>query len=267
MDELKRALVNATLKILKQLIRILMRYDISHAEFSEIAKRAYVDAAYDYFSIPSRKTTHSRVAVLTGLSRKEVLRISQLVENEAVILQKTPANRAARVIGGWLRDNDFCQADNEPKPLSLKGSNGSFEELAARYGGDVTVGSILEELQRVGAVTVDGNQTIALCHHAYIPDASRAEKIGIVATCTADLLSTAAHNIENDKDNARFQRQVVYHTIPENVAEEFKNYSHDKSLALLLDYNRWLGKHKNRKGNTGNERTKRIGVGIYHFEE
>ena len=65
-DAVKIALAKATLKILKPLIQILMRHDISHGEFSELAKRAYVEVAFKHFSIPSRKTTNSRVAVLTG---------------------------------------------------------------------------------------------------------------------------------------------------------------------------------------------------------
>jgi len=115
MDEVKKALAKATLKILKPLIQILMRHDISHGEFTELAKRAYVEVAMQHFAIPSRKTTNSRVAVLTGLSRKEVLRIVGELENEAPTLEKATPNRASKVVGAWLRDSDFSSDDNEPK--------------------------------------------------------------------------------------------------------------------------------------------------------
>ena len=266
MDAIKRALLKATLKILKPLVQILMRYEISHGEFSVIAKQAYVDVAYDKFSIPSRKTTYSRVAVLTGLSRKDVVRISESREGDLPKLKKASANRVSRVVSGWLRDADFCDANNQPKSIPLKGTAGSFEELVGRYGGDVTYGSILEELQRVEAVKVDRNQHIELIHHTYLPDTSKLEKIDIFSTSTSDLLSTGVHNVEHDKDNARFQRQVIYYTIPESLAEEFKNYSNEKSNELLLDYNRWLGRNKKRKNPPPGEATKRLGVGIYYFE-
>ena len=266
MDAIKQALLKATLKILKPLVQILMRYEISHAEFSEVAKRAYVDVAYDRFSIPSRKTTYSRVAVLTGLSRKDVVRIAEFKEQDLPKLEKTSPNRVARVVGGWLRDADFCDQNDKPKIIPLKGRTGSFEHLVGRYGGDITYGAILEELQRVGAVKLKADQTVELVHHTYIPDNSQLEKIDIFSTGTSDLITTGIHNIVSDKDNARFQRQVIYYTIPESLAEEFIKYSNEKSNDLLLDYNRWLGRRKKRTDPKPGEATKRLGVGIYYFE-
>ena len=266
MDAVKRALLKATLKILKPLVQILMRYEISHGEFSEIAKQAYVDVAYDKFSIPSRKTTYSRVAVLTGLSRKDVVRIVESREGELPNLKKASANRVSRVVSGWLRDADFCDENDQPRSIPLKGSVDSFEELVARYGGDVTAGSILEELQRNGAVTIDNDQNVKLVFQTYLPDNNQLEKIDIFSISATDLLSTGIHNVEHDKDNARFQRQVIYYKIPESLAEEFKKFSNEKSNELLLEYNRWLGRHKKRRNPPPGEVTKRLGVGIYYFE-
>lgn len=151
MDVVKIVMAKATVRILKPLVRILMRIEISHGEFVELAKQAYVDAAYKYFYIQSRKTTYSRVAVLTGLSGKEVVRLSKMGEEE-VPLQKAAFNRATRVIGGWLRDKMFLDENNNPKELPMRGDTASFQELVSRYGGDVTLGAVLDELIRVGAV-------------------------------------------------------------------------------------------------------------------
>ncbi|MGD8569820.1 MAG: DUF6502 family protein [Gammaproteobacteria bacterium] len=266
MDATKRALLKATLKILKPLVQILMRYEVSHGEFSEIAKQAYVDVAYKKFSIPSRKTTYSRVAVLTGLSRKDVVRITEAMDGDLPKSKKASANRVSRVVSGWLRDAEFCDKNDQPLSIPLKGSAGSFDALVSRYGGDVTSSSILEELLRVGAVTVENNQRVKLTHHTYVPDNNQLEKIDIFSSDAADLLSTGVHNVENDKDNARFQRHVIYYKIPESVAEEFKNYSNKKSNQLLLDYNRWLGRNNKRQNPPPGEATKRLGVGIYYFE-
>jgi len=268
MVSIKQSLLKATLKILKPLVQILMRYEISHGEFSELAKQAYVDVAYDKFSIPSRKTTYSRVAVLTGLSRKDVVRISELNEGAIPVLKKASVNRVARVVSGWLRDTDFCGEDNKPRRLALKGNSDSFEELVMRYGGDVTSGSILEELQRVNAVRLFNNEFIELIQFSYLPDNNNyLEKMDILSTSTSDLLNTGIHNIYNESNNARFQRQVIYYSIPESLAEEFKKYSDEKSNDLLLDYNRWLGRNKKRKQVQPGEPMKRLGVGIYYFEE
>jgi len=136
----------------------------------------------------------------------------------------------------------------------------------ARYGGDVTMGSILEELERVGAVSRPDPNSVRLNHSAYIPDASQPEKIDIIATCASDLLNTAIYNIENDNSNARFQRQVIYNAVPISIAKQFQQYSQKKSLSILLDYNRWLAKHINEHPTNSEEPTRRLGVGIYYFE-
>jgi hypothetical protein len=244
---------------------MLIRYNISHREFVELAKQAYIDVAYEHFSIPSRKTTHSRVAVLTGLSRKEVMRLSKTEEGD-VPFTKGSVNRASRVITGWLKDSEFLDENNTPKILPLRGGKGSFETLVGRYGGDVTMGAILDELQRIEAVTYPNQDSIRLDSQGYIPGHNVEEKVDILSVCAADLLGTAVHNLDHEKDEARFQRQVVYRSIPESVAEEFKQYSNKKSLELLLDYNRWLDQHPKRTAPDVDESIKRIGVGIYFFE-
>ena len=78
-QDAKSILARAVLTVLKPLVRVVLRHDMSHAEFAELVRSAYVDVAYRHFGIPGRKTTFSRVAVVTGLSRKEVVRLSKPV--------------------------------------------------------------------------------------------------------------------------------------------------------------------------------------------
>ncbi|MGD8940979.1 MAG: DUF6502 family protein [Gammaproteobacteria bacterium] len=258
-------LAKATIRILRPLIKMLIRFNVSHGEFAELAKQAYIDVAYQDFSIPSRKTTHARVAVLTGISRKEVMRLSKMEERD-IPFTKGSVNRASRVITGWLKDSEFLDVHNTPKILPLRGGKASFEKLVARYGGDVTMGAILDELERIKAVTNPTQDTIKLDSQGYIPQQDAEEKINILSMSTADLLGTAVHNLDHEKDEARFQRQVIYRHIPEGVAREFKQYSNEKSLELLLEYNRWLDQHPRRTAPEADEPIKRIGVGIYYFE-
>ena len=68
----------ATLRVLRPLVRLLLRYGVPFGAFSELAKGAYVEIAREEFGIPGRKQSDSRVAVLTGLSRKKVHRVSRL---------------------------------------------------------------------------------------------------------------------------------------------------------------------------------------------
>ena len=64
-------------KLLKPLFRLLLRYGIPYQAFAELAKQSYVAVAEEDFTLQGRKQTQSRIALLTGLTRKEVNRIKQ----------------------------------------------------------------------------------------------------------------------------------------------------------------------------------------------
>ena len=280
--QLATSLPKAVIYILKPIIRILMRNDISHAEFSALAKQAYIDVAHKYFSIPNKKMTNSRVAVLTGINRKEVLRLSRIKEESGDTLEGTP-NRAKRVVNGWLNDSDFFDNDNNPLILNINNAQNSFSELASRYSGDITIGAIIDELERIGVVKRLNNEQIQLIEKAYIPQTGELEKIDILSTCVTDLLSSAVYNLDADVEQGegRFQRQLVYKNVPNNVADEFQKLSSKKAQLLLEELNSWLAdKTKTDSSHEGTEDTentkqtnkqddsikKRVGLGLYYFE-
>ncbi len=93
------ALSAAIDRLLRPLVRVLLRNGVPFNAFAERAKRACVDLAMQQFGLAGKKHTVSRTSVLTGLSRKEVLRVPRLRS----LLDAGAAeryNRAARVIAG-----------------------------------------------------------------------------------------------------------------------------------------------------------------------
>ena len=266
------SLPKAVIHILKPIIRILMRNDVSHAEFSALAKQAYIDVAHQHFSIPDKKMTNSRVAVLTGINRKEVLRLFRIKEENGDTLEGTP-NRAKRVVNGWLNDPDFLDNNKKPLILQIKDTKNSFSELAARYSGDITIGAIIDELERLGVVKRINNEQIQLTQQAYIPHTGELEKIDILSICVSDLLSSAVYNLDADVDKGqgRFQRQLVYKNVQSDVAEEFQKLSSKKSQDLLVELNNWLAEKTKDPQNKDPQdelpdTKKRVGLGVYYFE-
>ena len=259
-------MAEAVIRILKPLVRVLIRNEVSHAEFVALSKRAYVDVAREHFSIPGKKMTHARVAVLTGLNRKEVVRLTKEKEVSAEVENAKP-NRALRVVNGWLNDTEFLDQDGEPEVLPLQGETGSFAALVARYSGDITLGAVVDELERIGVVNRPDKESVRLVSYGYIPANSELEKIEVLSICAADLLGSTVHNLEHGHEDARFQRQVVYRRVPEEAAKKFRELSDKKSAELLQYYNRWLGENKNQPPSVTGKSVSRIGVGIYYFEE
>lgn len=216
--------------------------------------------------MPGRKQSVSRVAVITGLTRKEVTRV-QLLPRPDDSEETEQYNRAARVIGGWLRDPDFNNGD-EPAELSFEDGPNSFSELVRRHSGDVPARAILDELLRVGAVERKTDGTIRLIAHAYIPRTSEVNQLTIVGRDVAALLATMDYNLDPKRGGPRFQRTVAYDNLPDEALAPFHELSSEQAQALLERLNAWLAEQDRDSNPTvkGTGRN-RVGLGIFYFEE
>ncbi|MGE5626268.1 MAG: DUF6502 family protein [Bacillota bacterium] len=144
---LHRALVTLMVKMLRPIARVALRHGMSCLEFEDIARWAFVDVALHdpVLSLSGRgKQFKSRAAILTGLSRKEVMRLSRRPEpgEDGDIPAR---NRAARVVAGWLQP-PYADPRGVPRVLPLKNSSDSFVHLVRQCGGDVPYRAILDEL-------------------------------------------------------------------------------------------------------------------------
>lgn len=262
-----QALSAATLHLLRPLVRILLRNNVSHRTFAELAKLIYAEVASAEFGIAGKKQTVSRVAILTGLTRKEVKALLAQPRTGAGSMEEE-YNRAARVIAGWLKDARFSDGRGHPAPLPLEGKRRSFAALVKTYSGDIPVRAMLDELLHVGAVQKMKDGRICLRSRGYIPQNSAPEKLSILGTDTADLIATIDHNAYVNPKKPRFQRKVMYDNVPVEAAQEFQTIAAARCQELLEALDRWLS-NRDRDVNPSTKGTGRVrlGVGLYHFEE
>jgi uncharacterized protein DUF6502 len=268
-NPLRRALY----RILRPLARLLLRNGIPFAEFAELVKRAYVDAAMEDFADARKKPTDSRAAVMTGLTRKEVKKQREILAGEHQgKAGKRQENRASRVVSGWVHDPAFCTEGGEPLKLPFDGSPG-FSELVRRYSGDMTPRAMLEELMRVGVVATDEAGDLALRQRAYVPAGDSEEMLGIFGEDVSDLIATIDHNLTETRPASQplFQRTLVYNNIPPEVMERWRQFAAQQSQELLEQLDRWLAPHDRDIASHGqgevSEDAVRTGVGIFYFED
>lgn len=235
-----------------------------YAAFAELARAVYVDVALREFEIPGRKQTISRVAVLTGLTRKEVLRLMRMTETAEAAARP---HRVERVVSGWVRDPTFI-AVGEPAVLPLDGAGASFEELVRRYSGDMTPRAVLDELVRVGvAEQVDGGR-VRLLRRAYIPGGGEVEKLPILGTDVRDLITTIDHNLIVPPAEAWLQRSVAYDNLPEEYVRRLRAAVSRGGQDFLERWDRELASH-DRDVNPSIEMSGRMRavIGVYYLEE
>lgn len=269
MDSFQQTFTKALLKILKPLARIALQHSISYGPFSEVVKQAFVQAAYENFSIENRKQTISRVAVLTGLTRKVVKRLKEGTAAPGYQLARR-YNRAARVIAGWRRDPAFLTSRGEPAdlPFAAEGGEVSFSMLAKYYSGDIHPRAILDELLRIEAVTKLAGGCIRLQKEIYLPHKDKEMKLNILGIDVAYLINTIGHNLEVEPAEARVQRKVLYDNLPAESLSGVRQHVGAKAQELTDHLDKYLSE-LDRDTNPDVKGSGRYtaGFGIYYFEE
>ena len=253
-------------KLLHPLVRLLLRHGVAFADFSDWAKRIYVEVAEKEFGLEGRKQSVSRIAVLTGINRKDVKKL--LGQPISADDHQVRHNRAVRVIRGWLQDQDFIDDSGEPKHLSISDSSFGFPELVKRYSGDMPARAVLDELLRVGVVRQLDEDNVELAQKAYIPHHSDADMLLLAGDSVNDLLETVDYNLTVPPQHSRLQLSVAYDNLPGESVEIFRHLSREQSMELLRSLDRFLST-QDRDANPNSEGSGRYraGLGVYYFEQ
>ena len=265
-DKLRTALAAAVVRVLRPLVRAVLRSGLSYKAFNDLVKWVYVDVSMKEFTIPGRKNSKSRVAVLTGLTRREVDRLVRMREPK----EGTPEryNRAARVLSGWAEDPQFQNTDGTARELVIDGNDG-FMELVRLYSGNQPYRAVLDELVRVGSVEriLDGD-SVRLLKAYYEPVTGRQEeeKLNILGIASGDLLETIGYNIRRT-DTPPFYQQEIYERFPVEKLAELRELirKHCDQFAIRTDRILYssLGQQQRPERKDSD---RRAGVGIYYFE-
>ena len=266
MESHSKIVVQAIVRILRPLVRLLLRYGVSAGAFEELVRRVYVEVAEKDFQVDGKKQTTSRISVITGLNRKEVAKLQKLPSIEDTDVDER-YNRAARVVTGWLRDQRYRTKAGLPAVLPFEGKQ-SFSELVNKYSGDMPPRAVADELMRLHIIEVTRTNSLKLLSKGYVPQDSEVDKLQILGTDTADLIATIDHNLSHKQEEAKFQRKVSYDNVPVQYVEEFRKHSAKLSMDLLIKLDTWLAK----RDRDANPKVKgkgkaRVGLGIYMMEE
>jgi len=240
-DPLERALKT----LLVPVVRVALKRGLAFGRFSELVKRAYVAAARRDFTVPNRKLSVSRVAVLTGMTRKEASRLMQDDADEQLGNRMVrQVNRAARVVTAWVEDPDYQDGRGAPASLPFESDDGpGFTDLVAKHGADVGARAVLDELVRVGAVAERADGRLYLTNRAYIPTADEGAKLDILGTDVADLVGAIENNLDPDRDNPFFQRKVSYDNLPATYLPLLRERLSKSGQELLEELNADMAAH------------------------
>ena len=206
-NPIQAAVLKACRHFMMPIARFLLRNGVGYREFSEISKLAFVQVASDEYGIRGRKTNMSRVAVMTGLTRKEVRRVRDRLEERDWDLDPQ-LSRPGVVLSHWYTDPEFLDKKSRPKPLQLPEGprRASFAGLVRRYGGDIPPGAMLKELARAGCVRQDSKGYWHVIKREFSPRGTDAFLVERFGECIHDLADTMSHNMAlSEEEERRFE--------------------------------------------------------------
>ena len=268
-DSVRTGLLAAYRMLMRPLIRILIRNGITHKEFSETLKLVFVDVADVDFRIPDRQPSQSRVAILTGLTRKEVAHQQAILEGRSVPTNPSNLNRVTKVLLGWHTDADFTGPYGMPLELPFNSADDvSVVELLRRYSGDTAAQAMVDELLRVRVVERTPNGLYKVLTRAYVPESLHPDALERLGTVVRNFVNTVEYNMEKEAPGAgRFERVVVSDNgLRDDLMPAFDQLLRIKSQQLLVELDNWLSSQDSEES-MGTRTSIKTGVGIYHFIE
>ncbi|UCG73441.1 MAG: hypothetical protein JSV45_03435 [Chromatiales bacterium] len=279
-DQLRSAIRS----IVSPIIQFLLEAGVGFKEFSQITKAEFVQVASKVYGVRGRPTNISRVAVMTGLTRKEIRSIRQTEEaTEAdTSMDIDRLNPATIVLHSWHSDPLFLDEKGDPKALVPTGKSPSFSDLCKRYGGDIPAGAMLAELRRAGSVSESSDGRIRPVSRYYTPTVFNERFIGSMAFSLGNLAKTlmtnATYSRRSDTDDLKnlglMERYVWSTHLSDDDVAEFKLLAEKKSAELLAELDTWIGNRETKKIETGDSTRDRpqpsanrlVGLGVYLFE-
>jgi hypothetical protein len=241
-QNVKEHLRLAVRMMLKPLVRLLISQGVSHGDFSEAAKDVYVEVAIRHFD-RSAKVNQSKVAILTGLTRKEVKNVIDRA------LSAEPHNknysRPSRVLAGWHSDPKYIGPYGVPLEIPYESpvpGSPSFTELVRTYSGDMAPSPMLKELVRVGAVVELENKTYKAVRRDFEAAALSPELVERLGKVGHYFFSTAAANIEKKEQGSGYFDRRVYteEGISQQSLERFDEYIKLRGQEFLEELDNWL---------------------------
>jgi len=265
-DAAKGKTLSACRRLLEPVARLLLRSGVTWKEFSEVAKSVFVQVATDEFGIRGRPTNLSRVAILTGINRREVAR-QRALDSADEVQAPVFLNAAQRLLSGWYQNPDYVDSAGMARPIPVEGPAPSFVDLCARYSGDLPSSALLKELRSVGAVRNDPDGRLRAAARTYIPLQLDPDKILRAGDVLNDIGTTVVHDlIAQPGVPLRFERRAENDNVDPAVLPAFHAFLAREGQAFLEKVDDWLTRHASPPPGDPGQPTIRLGVGMYHLQ-
>ncbi len=265
-SDVQSRLMTTVYACLRPFARVMLRSGVTYKSFAEIAKAAFVHEALLERDAKGRVTNASRVAVRTGLSRKEVRRVSEmtLVKDGPKSGAADHAGPPARVLHSWHFDQRFVGPDGSPLDLCFEGGSPNFTELVKAVGGDVPPGAVRAELLRAAAMQELENGLLRPTKRYFVPGDFDEKAITVLSSMLFPFISGVDHNSNPARKSAGFIQRIAYSKLGPANREAFRVWSRAEATRFIESIDDWLTAREVMVNQSANDPIS--GIGVFYYE-
>jgi hypothetical protein len=264
------AMVRALRQLLRPLVRLMLAQGITYPYLADLLKGLFVEVADKEFRLDARPPTDSRVSLVSGVHRKDVSRLRQLLQTpEALAPSVVP--RGAQLVAHWMGDARYLQEDGAPRPLARLASEGgeqSFEALVSGVNSDIRSRVVLDEWLRLGVVHLDDEGRVCLNTGAFVPTRGADEKAFYLGHNLHDHAAAAVHNVLGGQPPF-MERSVHYNALAPASVDRLAKLSEQVGMKALLAVNKAAmeAEAQDSVARQPGESPQRITMGVYFYSE
>ena len=247
--------------LLRPLVRFCLRWSIGIQDWMEASKQVFIDVAREEMEKDGAKVNVSRLSVATGLRRREVIRIYR--EGE----EKEPNfSFVTRVIGQWQHDPDFLTKAGKARVLGVEGEDNEFYELVRTVSSDLHPGTVLFELERIGAVQRT-SKGLKLVSDTYSPNHDVREGFTMLARDTEDLMVAAQENLLDLTEYPNLHHTTEYDNVREDALPKISEWIfkegekfHTRARKFISQFDLDVSKSKRKSAKNSSEKGVRVSL-------
>jgi hypothetical protein len=262
---LRARILDALERLLEPIALLLLKSGITWREFADLAKVKFVQVATKEFGIRGRPTNASRVAILTGIDRRDVRKL-RVATAEQPALAPGFMSKPTQVLDGWFHDPNFRTASGQPRDLHVSEGEDSFAALVRRYAPGIPPVAMIKELRAVGAIEQLPDERVRALKRNYIPRELTDNQIRLWGSILQDVGTTLEHNLmRRESEPPRFERRALSLSVDPRNRADFEAFLATEGQAFLERVDDWLAAHQVDVASAEPPQGIRLGAGVYQI--
>jgi hypothetical protein len=191
------------------------------------------------------------------------------IDRKAMVSHRLRPHFAAigELLSRWHQDPEYLDKLGNPLPLKIRGSRRSFGSLARTAVPKIGVTRLLSELQGVGAIAIDNNQSIHVRMRSLPVYEDKRLAIEHTLTSLDSFIRTLRHNLDSDPSNADqlFHRIAWNANFDSELIPALKIKVRRQGQNFLESFDNWMMRKAKENSRQSKRRRKpsQISIGVY----